>query len=220
MAGPAAAVCDNSACNFHDRLPVRIGHVCYQHLALFKIMDVFHVFNNIGNTLPDLGSDRLPGHNKIAGLLQFVSFHELFAGLRMNRFRPCLDNVQITGSNLLAVSVLGPFNVHGLLVMVFNNAGPFCKLKNLIIVKYILSPFFRSCVDIKNRFVRRRVRVVNHLYFLAANTLPDNRPFTLFQGRLEHIKLVRIDRPLDNILSQSPGAGQKNRILKTALSIN
>ena len=77
MTGTAAAVGDNSPGNLHDRLPVRIGHVGDQNLALSKVMDAFHVLDDIGLTLADLGADRQTFDKDVALLLEDICFQLL-----------------------------------------------------------------------------------------------------------------------------------------------
>src|SRR3989344_3584566 len=42
-AGPSTPVCDNGRSYLHDRLPVRVSHLCHQHLAFPEFAYIMNV---------------------------------------------------------------------------------------------------------------------------------------------------------------------------------
>ncbi len=58
MRSAAAFVGHNRGGDFHNRLPVGVGHVRDQHLTLFESADTFDVHNNVSFAGGDLGTNR------------------------------------------------------------------------------------------------------------------------------------------------------------------
>ena len=125
MTGPPSAVGNNSAGNLHDRLPVWISHICDQNLAFLEVMDAFHVIEDIGYALADLGADRQTFDKDFAGFLEDICLHQAYFGLGMNSFRSGLNNEQFACAHINPVTIFGPFNIHGFAVMFLYDTGPF-----------------------------------------------------------------------------------------------
>ena len=88
-----------------------------------------------------LGPDRLPEAAKALG----KTLH-----LRMDRFRPGLDDEELAGANVNPIAVLGPLDVL-LIVMILDDAGPLGQLKNFIVGQHIIHPFCLGGGDILDR---------------------------------------------------------------------
>ena len=138
----------------------------------------------------------------------------------MNGLRSGLDYKETAGTHFDSVTILGPFDIHGLAVMFFNDTCPLSQFKDFIVTQNIITAFFRGGFNIFYRLISIRIIVVYHLYFFTADSFPDNGTLALLQGRLENIILVRIYSTLNDVLTQPPGSGKKNGIFKTAFSIN
>ncbi len=142
----------------------------------------------------------------------------------MNGLRSCLHNEDLACSNFTAVPVLGPFDIHRpelprhLRVMILYNTGPSCKEKELIIFEDEAVAFLRSGVDILNRFVR--IIRIDHLDVLAPLPFLNNGTFALLQCRFKDIVFIGIYSALYHVFSKTIGPGNKDSILKAALSIN
>ncbi len=132
----------------------------------------------------------------------------------MNCLRTGLDDKKLAGAHIDAVTILGPFNIHTLAVMIFNDAGPVGKLQNLIIIDNVGISFFRRGIDVPDRFFRIGIIVVDHLDLFGTDFFGNNRSLALFECRLEHVVFIGVDGTLDNVFTKSPGTGDKNRILK------
>ena len=220
MAGSAAAIGDDSARNLHDWLPVGIRHVGDQNLARLEIMHLTHGLQEANRPLPYLGTDRLTACQERPCFLEHIGFDCLFTGLGMHGFRPGLHDEQVASPDLLAIAVFGPLDIHGAAVMILNDAGPARQLQNLVVTQNIGTTFLLGGINIFYRLFGTGRVVVHHFDFFGAHPLADNRPFALFERRFENIIFVRIDRSLDDILTQSPGTSQKNRIFKARLGID
>ncbi len=220
VAGPAATVGDDAAGGLHDRLPVRVGHVGNQYFARPEIMDLADRAQDAGDALTDLGADRLSLGEQGALLLEHVGFHHLFAGLGVHRLRPGLDDEQPARADLDTVAVLGPFDVHGPAVVVLDDAGPARQLQDLVIAEDVGAALLRGGGHVFHRLRSARVGVVDHLDFLGAGPLADDRPLAFFEGRLENVVLVRVDRALDHVFAEPPGAGEEDRVLEARLGVD
>ena len=183
-------------------------------------MDLADVAQDAGDALADLGAHRLALGDRGGLLLEHVGLHHLLAGLRMHGLRPGLNHEQPSRADLDAVAVLGPLDVHGPAVMVLDDAGPARQLEDVVVTEDVDAALLRGGGHVLHRLRSPGVGVVDHLDFLGARPLADDRPLALFQGRLEDVELVRVDRALDHVLAQAPGAGEEDRVLEAGLGVD
>ncbi len=61
---------------------------------------------------------------------------------------------------------------------------------------------------------------IDHLDLLGAERAPEHGPVALLEGGLVDVELVDVDRPLDHVLAQAPGAGDEDRILEPGLGVD
>ena len=220
VAGTAAAVGDNGGGDLHNRLPVGVGHVGDQHLAFLEAVDISHIGDDIGLALADLGAHGQAFHQHLAPFLELVGFHGALGGLGMDGFGPGLDDEQVAGADLFAVAILGPLDIHGLAVMLLDDAGPLGELQDLIVVDYVCMPLIVGGGDVLHRLVVASLVVVDHLHLFAAHPLADDGPLAFLEGGLEDVIFVRVDSALHDVLAQAPGAGYEDGILKAALGVD
>src|SRR5690606_26462388 len=130
VAGTAAAVGDDGAGALHYRLPVRIGHVRYQHVTR---LDPVH-FRNVTNDFHRAGTDTLTNGATFdqhgAFFLQQVALHDIGAAAAFDCFRTCLNDIQLT-----VVTVLGPFDVHRAAIVLFDDHRLASQVADLLVGK-------------------------------------------------------------------------------------
>ena len=61
---------------------------------------------------------------------------------------------------------------------------------------------------------------VDHLDLLGAERAAQHAARCPPEGRLVDVELVRIDRALDDVLAQAPGAGDEHRVAKAGLGVD
>ena len=102
MAGPATAVGDDRRRPFHDRLPVRVGHVRDQHLARDELM---HRIDRLKDT-DRSGADPLPDRPTLyqhrALLVHPETLHAPNSLPGLHRLRPSLQDVQAVVDTILS----------------------------------------------------------------------------------------------------------------------
>src|SRR5210317_1438332 len=153
-------------------------------------MNAFHILDDIGNALADLGADRQPFNKNLAGFFELVCFHYASRCLGVYGLGPGLYNKKFAGTNFNTVTIFGPFNIHGFAVMIFYNTGPFSQLKDFVVTDYVAAALFRGSLNGFYRFGSTRIIVVNHFYFLGTDPFADDGSFALLQRCLEDIVFV------------------------------
>jgi len=137
----------------------------------------------------------------------------------MNGLRSRLHDKQFPG-----FTILGPFNIHGAVsflhrrVMFFNPHGPAAERENLFIGNREAFPVDRINGNVSCHLPAPRV--VNQFELLGTQRFFQNRLKTLLQRLLEHIKLIRVHTPLDNVFPQPVSSIDQNGIFKAGFRIN
>ena len=78
MARAPALVGDDSRCDFHNRLPVRIGNLGNEHLSLLELPDIFHILDDSDRTGGNLRTDSCAGEEHFSFLLQYIFLEDIF----------------------------------------------------------------------------------------------------------------------------------------------
>ena len=115
VTGSPATVGHNRSGTFHDRLPIRICHVRYQHITGLNFSHLSGVHNNSRRSLSDLLANRTPLYQHCAPLTQVKLLYRLFSAA-FHRFRTGLNNI-----NLSIYSIQCPFDVHRPLVVLLDD---------------------------------------------------------------------------------------------------
>src|SRR6185436_10672173 len=106
VAGAAAAVGDDRGGDFHDRLPVRVGHVGDENVALLHLRHLRSVGDDAHVAAADLVADRPAADEDARAALEREALLHL-ALLRLHRLRPRLQDVDAA-----VVAVPAPLDVH------------------------------------------------------------------------------------------------------------
>ena len=184
MAGAAAPVGDNSRGPAHDRFPVRVGHVGNQDFTRLKLGNGGRTFNEAGRALADPGAHCLSLDDNPAALLEMVGLDDAEVPLGMHGFRLSLDDIELAGADLPAVTILGPFNGHGpenpgsVGVMIFDDTGPSRQGNDFVIGQDIAALFFFGSDDGANR--SGLIIGVDHFDLVIAHLFADNGIFFQF----------------------------------------
>ena len=132
----------------------------------------------------------------------------------MYGLRPRLDDEELT-----ALAVLGPFHVHGLVVVLLDDDRPASQGQDLVITEHQGLPFLVAGLDEGRRVVA--VLGIDHLLFLAARAAADDRhTCVIIQQRLEDQVFVGVHHALDHGLAQAPGAIDQYRAGKAGVGID
>ena len=116
VTGAAAAIGHDRRRTFHDRFPVRIGHVRDQHVARLQLVHFCNGANDPRLAGADLVTDRtaFTQHRSLATKMEPLKLG--CARARLDRFRACLNDEQ--GA---ADAVLRPLDIHRPTVMFFDH---------------------------------------------------------------------------------------------------
>jgi hypothetical protein len=198
----------------HDRLPIRVGDGGDEHRAVLETVDLLRAGQVADLPGGDGIADRQPAQQPLATFLEAVrpQHRSLFA--RLHRLRPGLDHVE-----LVAVAVLGPLDVHGTAVVVFDHGRPPGQHQDLPVVEHGRRLLLLGGLD------RRRGLVagvaVDDLRLLAPGLPGDHRiqVFPVEQGLEDHV-LVRVDLAGDHRLSEAPGGVDEDRAWEPAVGVD
>jgi len=104
--------------------------------------------------------------------------------------------------------------------MVFNDYRPSGQLQDLVVTDDIGAALLSGGGDVFHRMRGVGVVVVDHLDLFGTDTLGDDGTFAFLEGGLEDKVFIRSDRALNHVLTEPPGAGDKDRVLEARLGIN
>ena len=153
MTRPSTPVGDNGRGHLHDGLPVWICHVGHQDLALVEGCYLADILNNVGLPLTNLFSNCLSSGQHLSLFKELVGLHVVGGALGVHCLRPCLDDEKLSCPNLFSVTVLGPFDIHCLAIVLFYDTCPVGKLEYLIIREHIGMALFRSSLYVLDRLL-------------------------------------------------------------------
>src|SRR6185437_1141480 len=116
VTGTSAAVGDDRRGALHHRLPVGIGHVGDQHVAVLHLVHVAQRADHAGFAGADLLADRAAFGQHLAFLAEVEALQLGRVRTRLHRFRARLHDVDLAG-----VAVLRPLDVHRAAVVFFDD---------------------------------------------------------------------------------------------------
>ena len=120
--------------------------------------------------------------------------------LGLNGLGACLEDVDFAVDAITA-----PLDIHGSLVVIFDDHGIARELDDLIISQRVTIAFRNRYVDGANGTTLGAGWIKLHLDQLRANAAADDGIFALGHGGLEYIKLVWVDCTLHHRLTQAIG---------------
>src|SRR5690606_12646306 len=210
MAGTAATVGDDSRSQLHDGFPVRVRHVGHQHVAGFDQIHLGGVRHNTDFARTDLLANGAACNQHVAGGFQAVTLlHIVAALLGLHRLRTGLQNV-----DLAVDTITTPLNVHGTLVVFFNNGGVAGQFDHFFVAQGVTVALRHRHVHSAHSVIGSTTFVKFHLDQLGADTAADDGVVTGSQRWLVHVELVRIDRTLNHGFAQAVGGSQKDHVLE------
>ena len=213
MAGTPAAVGNDRRRFFHDRLPIRVGHVGHQYIARLNAVHFTDVLNDFHRARSDAVADSTPFRNDAPLRVQRVTLHHLPA--RANGLRTRLNDKQLAG-----VAVFRPLDVHWTAVVFFDLYSLLRQLLHFIVGQrenialllrhvfntHLLAMLLRRCVD--------------HTDLFRPHGTTYNRRATRGQRRLVHVELIRVHRALHHHFTQPPRGGDKHHLVEARFGIN
>ena len=213
VASASAAVGDDGRSGFHHRLPIRRGGVGNQHFAGLELAEAGNVGNDMRTTGGNLLAHRTAADEHLTMTVEDKNLQGSRLVLRSNRFGPRLNNIKLS-----IEPVLSPFHIHGITVMGLDLeriAGQFKHIR-IAETKALAIRFGRGYIACGATGFPLDI---DHLHRLVAETTAQHGTVTSQKSRLMDVEFVRIDSALHHILSQAPGAGDKNRIAETRFGV-
>src|SRR5690625_1957828 len=129
VAGAPAAVGHDGRGQLHDGFPVGVGHVSDKNVSTLDQVHLRYIPDDPHRTGTDFLADRAPGDQHIPRGLQAIAFLDIVVRLlRLDRFGTGLKYVDFAVD-----PVTSPFDVHGTLIVVFNNDGITCQFDDFFI---------------------------------------------------------------------------------------
>ncbi len=105
MAGTSAAIGDNGRSFFHDRFPVRVGHVGYQHVAGLNAVHFADIVDDLHRPCANAVADCPAFNHHFALVMKRIALHDLAPGT--HGFRAGLHNIELAG-----MAIFGPLDIH------------------------------------------------------------------------------------------------------------
>ena len=218
MAGAPPAVGDDGGGDLHHRLPVRVGDLGEQHLALLELGDLSGRADHARPPDAEAVTNRAALGEHGAALADLVEALHRRAALALHGL-----GARLNDEELAAQAVLGPLDVHrgvgaaGLGVVLFDDQPPLAELQNLLLGEGGLVP-----VDVGHAHVLEPVLrlVVDQLLLLRPDAPPQHRVVAGAQRRLVHVVLVGHDQPLHHVLAEAVGGVDQDDVAMTGLGVD
>ncbi len=215
MTGASTAVGDDGGGPFHDRFPVRVGHVGHQYIAGPDTVHLGNVVDDAHRAGTDLLADGASLGQRGAGLfLEQVAFQGPMRDIALDGFRTGLKDV-----DLAVAAVLAPFDVHGPTVVLFDDQGLTPQFLDFQVGQAkALAIGFRDRHGLDALATLGGVGI-DHLDQLGAQYAPQYGGTSGFQGDLVDIEFVGIDRALNHHLAQAIGGGDEHHAIEAGLGV-
>ncbi len=213
VTGTAATVGDNRRRLFHDRFPVRVGHVGDQHVARLDTVHFADVVDHLHRTCADAVTDSTAFSDDVALRMQRVTLHHLTAGT--HGFRTRLDDKQFAG-----VAIFGPLDIHRTAIVLLNLHRLLRQLLHFgigqreavtLLLWHIFNPHLLAML------LGRRI---DHADFFRTHGATHDCRTIRGQGWFVNVEFVRVDSTLHHHLAQTPGGGNKDHLIETRFGIN
>mmetsp|Transcript_119800 Transcript_119800/g.301182 ORF Transcript_119800/g.301182 Transcript_119800/m.301182 type:complete len:485 (+) Transcript_119800:1214-2668(+) len=211
VASAATAVSDNGSSLLHDWLPIRIRHVCHQHLPLLEVAHLIDALQDVHLAGADALANCASARQDTRALLQhLVVLNDTDLLLRGHGLWTGLHNVQLS-----IVAIAGPLDVHGTAVMLLDLHSHDCQVLDLFVrgrPGLLLLP--RGVHSL-----RAAASLVHHLDQFRTHGSRDDGVLAFRQSRFEHVPLVGVNCAADNRLPKTVGAGHENDIAEATLRV-
>ena len=194
----SAAIGDDRARALHHRLPVRIGDLGDEHIAVGHALHLRRRLDEPHRSLADLLSDRTSRREWLRVSLQPIAAQRIAVFARLHGLRPRLQDVDAPVG-----AVECPFDVHRAPVMLLDGHGVTRELFGLCVGQRKLHPLRIRHVDNACRLVGTGRVGEDHPRRLAADALAQDRRTPRGKVRLVDAEFVRIHRALHNGLAES-----------------
>ena len=164
--------------------------------------------------LADLLADGTAAGEQLARLLDAIAAQGLTAALRLHRFRPRLQDVQ-----LAVTAVTPPLDVHGAAVVALDGKRVTGQFLGFRIGEGKTMAIGQRDVHGFDGFARRPILGEHHLDCLGTQIAANNGRLGLLQHQLADVELIRVHRALHNRLAQAVAGRDEHDIAKTRFRI-
>src|SRR6056297_727333 len=203
MAGASAPVRDDGRGALHDRLPVRIGHVGDQHVAVLHPGHLLDAADDLGGADADLLADAAAAAEDVRPRLQGEALQRTPAAA-LHRLRTRLQDVD---SAVLAV--LAPLDVHRAAVVLLDGHCLFRQFDDVLVAEAEALRLRLVHVHRLHGMPRGGVVAVDHLDGLAAEAAAQDRVVAVLQRLLVDVELVRVHGALYHGLAEPVRGGDE-----------
>ena len=169
MAGSSTSIGNNSRGSFHNRLPVRVGHVGNEDVAVPDAVHFLCVRDNFDRSASNPLADAAALDENSRPVFKGVALNNTIA-FALDRLRTCLQEV-----DLAILAVLAPFDIHWTPIMIFYNKGVAGQGFSLLIRQRKLHRLARIDVDDRHILSGIRIVVIDHFYALIAEIFSQDR---------------------------------------------
>ena len=215
MAGASAAVGNDGGSTFHHRLPIRVGHIGYKHIAGFDGIHLRCIFYQTYSALPHPLADGAPLAQHVFLTVDGVAAQTAAAVfLRFHGFGTGLQDIEFAVD-----AVATPFDVHRAAVVFFNRQRVLCQLGNFFVGNGEAVAVFFGHIDVHHGFTGFGFVGENHFDLFRTHSFAQNRGFTRFQRGFEHIEFVGVNRALNDVFAQAVGRSNENDLVVTGFGV-
>lgn len=211
---PPAAVGDDCRGQLHHRLPVRVGHVRHQHVALLYARHERRTGYQAHRPRADLVADGAAGGKHRAAALETEVLLGAGVRARLDRFRARLQNVDAA-----VAAILAPFDVHWPAIVLFDDHCGARQLQHVSVLKRVAVAVRFDHLHRAHRAAGARGFGEHHFLQLGAERAPDHRRPAALEHGFVHVKLIRVDRALHHHLAQSVGRSDEHHPAEPGLRI-
>ena len=214
VTGPAPAVGHDGGGALHHRLPVGVGHVRDEHVAVAHLVHLRRIEDAPGDAGTDALADAAAFGQHLAMFAQLEAFHRLPGEPALHRLGAGLEDPDAP-----VHSVPRPLDVHGPAVVAFDGDGGAGELDDLLVVQREPTPVLDGHVLDHDPLVGR-ISPVHHLLRLAAPLAPEDGRAPRDQIGLVHVELVGVDLTLHHQLPEPPSRGDEHHVLEPRLGVD
>jgi hypothetical protein len=212
MTGAPAAIGHDRRGTFHDRFPVRVGHVGHQHVARLQLVHFGDRADHARLAGTDLVADRAAFAQHRALAAQVEALELSGAATRLHRFRTRLDDEEFSGD-----AVLCPLHIHRTAVVLLDHQRLLRQFVHIgigdreAVLQFLRRGFgphaFARCIRI------------DHANLLRAELTTQDGRFACAQRGLVDVELVRIDGALDDGFAEAVTRGHEHGVAKAGLGV-
>ncbi len=214
MTGAPAAIGHDGRGPFHHRLPVGIGHVGDQNIAVLDLVHLLDRGNVAHAARAHTLADRAAFDQHImTGRIQLITLER--RGVGFHGFGPGLQDEELAG-----LAVLAPFDIHRPAVVALDDQGLGGERFGIGVGEREPRLIGGVHVHELGGLAMAAIGGIDHLDGLAALDPTQDRRAPGIDIVLVDIELVGIDRALNHGLAQAPGAGDEDHLVETGFGID